>query len=217
MEKNAEQTSTEWKYLLQNDVLGYRRAILPLRYLIQHLAPYNPRRAIQKGERTFEEIRNSLDTFGLVEDIVFNERSQNVVGGNQRVRVMYEEDPDGEAPCVVIDCNENDEKMLCIALNRLHNRFDDKALCEIFTQLQESNYPNIEVTGFDETEIGALNRLFEQAAPVEESGPVFIICPKCQYKGPKADFETDETVPSEEPACEDVPDEDGGNEWGDVT
>lgn len=213
MAKNGEQTSTGWKFLLQNDVLGYKRAVLPLRYLMENLAPYNPRRKLQKGERTYEEIRNSIDTFGLVEDIVFNVRLEHVVGGNQRVRVMYEDDPDGEAPCVLIDCDENDEKWLCIALNRLHGRFVDKALSEIFTQLQESNYPNIEVTGFDQTEIGALNRLFEQVAPPEEAEPVFIICPRCHHKGPKADFETDETVPSEG-AVEDSPEAD---EWGDET
>lgn len=215
MAKNEAQDSTNWKYLLQNDVLGYKRAALPVGYLIKHLAPYNPRRSIQKGERTFEEIRNSLDTFGLVEDIVFNVRSEHVVGGNQRVRVLYEEDPEGEAPCVLIDCDDADEKMLCIALNRLHNRFDDKALCEIFTILKENNFPNIEVTGFDETEIGALDRLFESVAPPQETEPVFIICPKCQYKGPKADFETDETEPSEEAVCENAADDDAGNEWGD--
>lgn len=210
MAKNGESPSTSWKYLLENDVLGYKRAVLPIRYLMEHLAPYNPRRPIQKGERTFEEIRNSIDTFGLVEDIVFNVRSEHVVGGNQRVRVMYEQDPDGEAPCVIIDCGDADEKLLCIALNRLHNRFDEKALSEVFTQLQESNYPNIEVTGYDETEISALQKLFEAAAPPEEAEPVFIICPKCQHKGPKADFETNDTVP-----CDGTFGESEADEWGD--
>jgi ParB-like chromosome segregation protein Spo0J len=51
-------------------------------------APYNPRRDLQPGEPEYENLKRSIETFGLVEPLVWNERTGNLVGGHQRLKVL---------------------------------------------------------------------------------------------------------------------------------
>lgn len=46
-------------------------------------APYNPRLDLQPGDPDYEKLKRSIQEFGLVEPIVFNERTGYVVGGHQ--------------------------------------------------------------------------------------------------------------------------------------
>lgn len=51
-------------------------------------APYNPRVELEPGMPEWEKLRISIETFGSVEPIVWNERTGNVVGGHQRLKVL---------------------------------------------------------------------------------------------------------------------------------
>jgi ParB-like chromosome segregation protein Spo0J len=53
-------------------------------------APYNPRLDLQPGDSEYEKIRRSLDTFGCVEPLVWNERTGHLVGSHQRFKVLRE-------------------------------------------------------------------------------------------------------------------------------
>ena len=76
-------------------------------------APYNPRRI---SDRALSGLRASIERFGLVEPVVWNERTGHVVGGHQRIRVLTERG-DRETPVVVVDLPEAEEKALNVALN----------------------------------------------------------------------------------------------------
>ena len=51
-------------------------------------APYNPRKDLQPGDSDYESLKKSMDTFGLVEPLVWNKRSGNLVGGHQRLKIL---------------------------------------------------------------------------------------------------------------------------------
>lgn len=76
-------------------------------------APYNPRKSTAKQE---EQLKRSLEKFGVVEPIIFNKQTGYIVGGHFRVRELkklgYK-----EVDCVIVDLNEQDEKELNIRLN----------------------------------------------------------------------------------------------------
>lgn len=79
-------------------------------------APYNPR-AIDAA--SLAALSQSLDRFGLVEPIVWNERTGNVVGGHQRRIVLAKKKPE-KVTVVVVDLDETEEKALNVALNSPH-------------------------------------------------------------------------------------------------
>ena len=58
---------------------------MPLEQL--HTADYNPRVALEPGDPEFERLKNSIETFGEVAPIVWNQRTGRIVGGHQRLAV----------------------------------------------------------------------------------------------------------------------------------
>jgi ParB-like chromosome segregation protein Spo0J len=48
-------------------------------------APYNPRKSNAKQE---QDLKNSLEKFGVVEPIIFNKQTGFIVGGHFRVREL---------------------------------------------------------------------------------------------------------------------------------
>src|SRR5580704_14775377 len=76
-------------------------------------APYNPRR-ISPG--ALAALETSLKRFGLVEPIVWNERSGFVIGGHQRLRILRREKR-RDVTVVVVNLDAADEKVLNVTLN----------------------------------------------------------------------------------------------------
>lgn len=79
-------------------------------------APYNPRRI---DPASMAALTKSLERFGLVEPIIWNERTGYVVGGHQRLEVLTKKRAT-ETAVVVVDLDETDEKALNVALNSPH-------------------------------------------------------------------------------------------------
>ena len=76
-------------------------------------APYNPRKSTEKQENN---LKASLEKFGVVEPVIFNKQTGYIVGGHFRVRELKKlgyKDID----CVIVDLNKEDEKELNIRLN----------------------------------------------------------------------------------------------------
>lgn len=48
-------------------------------------APYNPRTI---SEAALKGLRGSVERFGMVEPVVWNKQTGNIVGGHQRVKVL---------------------------------------------------------------------------------------------------------------------------------
>jgi hypothetical protein len=139
-----------------------------------NLAEYNPRVTLQPGDEEYETIKRSLEKYGLVQPIVWNRRTNTVVGGHQRLRVLSDMGID-EADVSVVDLDTIAEKQLNIALNKVEGKWDDKKLSEILLELGDDaiqtgfTLPEIEVlqnelqTFFDDEE--------DDEEPTEEEPP----------------------------------------------
>ena len=90
-------------------------------------APYNPRKDIRSDDAEYEKLKRSLEEFGYVEPVIWNERTGYVVGGHQRLKVLRELG-ETEVECVVVDLSEAQGKALNIALNKISNNWDDEKL-----------------------------------------------------------------------------------------
>ena len=53
-------------------------------------AAYNPRRDLKPGDKEYEKLKRSLEEFGFVEPVVWNETTGNVVGGHQRLKILLD-------------------------------------------------------------------------------------------------------------------------------
>ena len=81
-------------------------------------AKYNPRLDLQPGDAAYEKIKRSLDEYGYVDPLVWNEVTGNIVGGHQRFKILVAEGAT-EIECVVVHIeNPQDEKALNVALNK---------------------------------------------------------------------------------------------------
>ena len=118
-------------------------------------AKYNPRVDLQPGDPAYEKIKRSLDEYGYVDPLIWNEVTGNIVGGHQRYKILVAEGAT-EIECVVVHIeNPQDEKALNIALNKAVGEWEDQSLASLLLDLQESGY-NLGLTGFDDEEIDVL-------------------------------------------------------------
>ncbi|MCL2462531.1 MAG: ParB N-terminal domain-containing protein, partial [Defluviitaleaceae bacterium] len=120
-------------------------------------AKYNPRKDLKPGDPEYEKLLQSVSEFGYVEPIVWNQKTGNIVGGNQRFKVLKKLGFT-EIDCVVIDMDEVREKALCIALNKISGEFDEPTLFEVMKELEQSGY-SVSYTGFDVPE---LDKMYQQ-------------------------------------------------------
>lgn len=116
-------------------------------------ADYNPRKDLQPEDPEFQKIRRSIQEFGCVEPIIWNKRTQHVVGGHQRIKVLLDLG-ETEADVVVIDCDLREEKILNITLNRTKGKWDTDKLAVLMRELNDLG--QVELTGFDEWELEGL-------------------------------------------------------------
>lgn len=118
-------------------------------------AAYNPRVDLQPGDLEYEKLKQSIEKFGYIDPIVWNERSGNMVGGHQRYKVMVNEHGCTELMVSVVNLDDQQERLLNIALNKVSGEWDDEALANLLSELQE-NGTDISLSGFDDDEISKL-------------------------------------------------------------
>jgi ParB-like chromosome segregation protein Spo0J len=114
-------------------------------------AEYNPRQDLRPGDADYEALRRSVETFDLVAPLVWNQRSGNLVGGHQRLKVLRE----GGATTVavsVVDLDPAEEKVLNVALNRIRGEWDYPKLKDLLLVL-DTGAVDITLTGFEMAEI----------------------------------------------------------------
>lgn len=127
-------------------------------------ATYNPRRELKPGDKDFEALRRSLTRFGQVEPLVWNQKTGVLISGHQRLNVLKDEGAT-EAEVVVVDLDEEQEKILNVALNKIEGDWDYEKLEALF---EDINPEDIEFTGFT---IGEIENLFGDIET--EAGEVF--------------------------------------------
>lgn len=114
-------------------------------------AAYNPRKDLQPDDAEYKKLRRSIEEFGYIEPIIWNERTGNVVGGHQRLKVLLEQGTE-DIECVVVDLDDHDEKILNVLLNKVKGRWDEEKLAELLTELGD----DATLTGFTQQEIDSL-------------------------------------------------------------
>jgi len=118
-------------------------------------APYNSRKALKAGDVEYQELRRSIQEFGLVDPVIWNSRTRRVVGRHQRLTVRRDLGHT-TVPAVVVDLDEAREKALNLALNRIAGEWDEAMLAEVLRDLERD--VDITLTGFDPSEIDKLLR-----------------------------------------------------------
>lgn len=114
-------------------------------------APYNPRH-ISDEQRA--ALKKSVESFGLVEPIVWNQQTRNVVGGHQRIDSLVALDI-AETDVIVVDLDAEHEKALNLALNKISGEWDEQKLADLLRELSTTDL-DMALTGFSEEEIQSL-------------------------------------------------------------
>lgn len=161
-------------------------------------AAYNPRRISDYAKTG---LRNAIEKFGMVQSIVWNERTGNVVGGHQRLDALTAMGED-TAEVVVVDLSEQDEKMLNLSLNNPETQgtWDDEKLQELIdTMSADSAFDSVLVDDIRLSELVkqlASKEIDDMTdfdrAPAEPPGEFKSVdgdtiatdyrCPKCAYE-----------------------------------
>lgn len=149
-------------------------------------ASYNPRKDLKPGDPEYESLRRSIDEFGLVEPLVWNEVTGNLVGGHQRLKILLEHGVT-EVEVSVVHLDLEHEKALNIALNKIQGEWDEQKLSELLAELVDEELT--ELTGFSEEEI---TKLFNLTSDVELN-PYTPKAEAVQYE-PKGDARLEELV-----------------------
>ena len=126
---------------------------MPLADLIP--APYNPRKELKATAPAYRKLKKSLEEFGFVEPLVWNELTGRVVGGHLRLRIARELGL-MELPVSVVRLSEEREKALNIVLNNheAQGRYDPTKLADLLIELED--LPELELTGFGPETLAAL-------------------------------------------------------------
>ena len=114
-------------------------------------AAYNPRRDLQPDDPEYQKIKKSIDTFGYVQPILWNERTGNIISGHQRKKVL-EDAGVQKVDCIVVDFDKKKEKLANIAMNKIDGKWDYPMLSDLMVELDAQNV-DLEITGFDADEL----------------------------------------------------------------
>ena len=117
-------------------------------------ADYNPRKDLKPGDAEYEKLKRSFEQFGYVEPVIWNQTTGRVVGGHQRLKVLMDMGMT-EVDCVVVAMDEDKEKALNIALNKISGDWDKDKLALLIADLQGADF-DVSLTGFEPAEIDDL-------------------------------------------------------------
>lgn len=115
-------------------------------------AHYNPRVDLQKNDPEYQKLENSIKEFGYIDPIIWNEETGRVVGGHQRLKILKDLGHT-EVSVSVVHLDEEKERTLNVALNKISGDWDNHKLAEL---LRDLDFDARELTGFDPGEIDDL-------------------------------------------------------------
>jgi len=117
-------------------------------------AEYNPRKDLKPSDAEYEKLKRSIEQFGYVEPVIWNKTTSRVVGGHQRLKVLIDIGI-AEVECVVVEMDEDKEKALNVALNKISGDWDKNKLALLISDLQGADF-DVSLTGFDPAELDDL-------------------------------------------------------------
>lgn len=117
-------------------------------------APYNPRQEMQPGSKDWRDLEASIQEHGLVEPLIWNRQTGNLVGGHRRLRILQHQ---GHQTVEVseIDVPLEVEQRLNLRLNRVGGEFDDRKLADLFDQMPAQD---LEILGWTTDELERIMR-----------------------------------------------------------
>lgn len=116
-------------------------------------------RICSPATRNIRRIARSIEKYGCVEPIIWNEKTGNVIGGHQRLKVLAATGA-VEVDVSVVQLSLEDEKALNLALNKISGQWDNEKLSAVLQDLSAGF--DVEVTGFDQHEVDALVASFAE-------------------------------------------------------
>lgn len=131
-------------------------------------SPYNPRKISKQAKIGLSE---SLERFGLVQHVIYNVRTGNIVGGHQRYKFMKEKNVE-KMMVVEVDLDDLQEKSLNIELNNtaIQGEWSER-IESLLNQVKNSDKSLFDRLKFDDLE-----------DQLDRSAGINMQCPCCQYK-----------------------------------
>lgn len=130
-------------------------------------ADYNPRKDLKPGDAEYDKLKRSMEEFGYVEPVIWNKNTGHIVGGHQRLKILLEMGIT-EVDCVVVELNEEKEKALNVALNKISGDWDKDKLALLIADLQGADF-DVSLTGFDPAELDDLFSGLDKSEAEEDS------------------------------------------------
>jgi ParB-like chromosome segregation protein Spo0J len=126
-------------------------------------AAYNPRVTLRPGDAAWQKLSRSLAEFGLVQPLVWNRRTGNLVAGHQRLEILKRQGKT-QVECIVVDLPLEREQALNVALNNraLMSDWHADKLADVIADLKAIPDFDATLTGFSE---GDLHDLLLQPDP----------------------------------------------------
>jgi DNA modification methylase len=147
-------------------------------------ADYNPRAELKPSDPVYEKLKNSIQTFGFCEPLIFNRTTSHLVGGHQRLAVLKDLGYT-EAEVVVVELPLEQEKVFNIALNKIQGDWDERKLALLLDELTKAPEFDVGLTGFETEEI---SDLLDRALTAESS------------QAKEENFDVEEALDKENPA-----------------
>lgn len=137
-------------------------------------APYNPRVELKPTDPEYIHIKNSIDSFGYLDPIVWNERTGHIVSGHQRFRILCDEGAT-EIEVRVVSFDEDKEKACNLAMNKAVGLWDEEKLDALLLEMEGTQWDMGEF-GFDSLSIDTEERE-DKSDDYKEQFQVIIDCP----------------------------------------
>ena len=147
-------------------------------------ADYNPRKI---SDEALQGLTKSLERFGYVEPIIYNARTERIIGGHQRVKAL-QNIGQKEAEVVVVDLDEHEEKALNLSLNNaaIQGEWDSEKLNIVLEELR-CDFADYDDLKLDELELetnksaNTEEDITFRNEPTEKKGERGR-CPKCGFE-----------------------------------
>lgn len=151
-------------------------------------APYNPRKTLYPSDKAYQDIKRSVEKFGLAEPLIWNEATGNLISGHQRFAVVVNEFGYTEVDVVVLGLSPREERALNVAMNKITGEWDIPKLKDLLVELDDGS-GDFEPTGYTSEELEKLvadqQRAFEPAL-LDDQGKLDeknkVECPSCGHR-----------------------------------
>jgi len=157
---------------------------------IEQLNPavYNPRKYLRPEDEEYRKLERSIEEFGYIDPIIWNETTGNILGGHQRLKILISMGYT-EVEVSVVRMDEATEKSANIALNKISGEWDKIKLAEILDEIIQAGI-DATLTGFDTLEIDLLTipdsvfvgtEHMDLSADYKEPERKKLRCPNCSH------------------------------------